>query len=104
MALREAGFVDSFRVLHPEAETVGTFSGFRELGKAKIDYVLLRGAVGRARGGDRRGAPRWDDGLRITRPSRRRCDCAEPGAALRVSWRVAMIAAPNRELFARRTH
>jgi endonuclease/exonuclease/phosphatase family metal-dependent hydrolase len=42
-ALREAGFVDSFRVLHPEERQVGTFNGWRERGRNKIDYVLVRG-------------------------------------------------------------
>ena len=42
-ALRAGGFVDSFRVVHPDAKQVGTFCGFRRRGTAKIDYVLLRG-------------------------------------------------------------
>ncbi len=41
-ALREAGFVDSFRVLHPDAPQAGTFSAFRdERDGAKIDYVWV---------------------------------------------------------------
>lgn len=42
-ALRDAGFVDSFRVLHPDATEVGTFTGFRAPGRDKIDHVLYRG-------------------------------------------------------------
>jgi endonuclease/exonuclease/phosphatase family metal-dependent hydrolase len=41
-ALRAAGFVDSFRVLHPDAPQAGTFSAFRdERDGAKIDYVWV---------------------------------------------------------------
>jgi endonuclease/exonuclease/phosphatase family metal-dependent hydrolase len=40
--LRSAGFVDSFRVLHPDAAEVGTFSAFRdERSGVKIDYVWV---------------------------------------------------------------
>lgn len=36
-------FVDSFRVLHPDEEAVGTFNGFKigTAGRDKIDYVLV---------------------------------------------------------------
>jgi endonuclease/exonuclease/phosphatase family metal-dependent hydrolase len=36
-------FVDSFRVLHPDEEAAGTFSGFKvgTAGRDKIDYVLV---------------------------------------------------------------
>jgi len=45
-ALRAAGFVDSFRVAHPDATGVGTFSAFRgETGGEKIDYVFVSGAL-----------------------------------------------------------
>lgn len=38
---RAAGFVDSFRVAHPDAQECGTFHGFQGGGGgAKIDYVL----------------------------------------------------------------
>jgi len=41
-ALRAGGLRDSFRDVHPGADPVGTFNGFRgELGGAKIDYVLV---------------------------------------------------------------
>ena len=43
-AMRDRGFVDSYRSLYPNAEAVGTFTGFRRRNSAKIDYVLLRGA------------------------------------------------------------
>lgn len=44
--LRVAGLVDPFRVLHPDAPEVGTFTGFRdEPGEAKIDHVFTRGPV-----------------------------------------------------------
>jgi endonuclease/exonuclease/phosphatase family metal-dependent hydrolase len=40
-ALRAAGLVDSFRVLHPSAKQVGTFHAFRGgLDGARIDFVL----------------------------------------------------------------
>ncbi len=40
--LREAGLRDSYRDLHPEANQVGTFHGFRgSTGGDKIDYVLV---------------------------------------------------------------
>ena len=40
--LREAGLRDTFRVVHPEAEDVGTFNGFGGTsGRGKIDYVLV---------------------------------------------------------------
>ena len=40
-ALREAGLVDTFRVVHPNATEVGTFNGFADrTDGAKIDYVL----------------------------------------------------------------
>lgn len=40
--LRAAGFVDAFRVLHPDAPQAGTFSAFRdERNGAKIDYVWV---------------------------------------------------------------
>jgi endonuclease/exonuclease/phosphatase family metal-dependent hydrolase len=37
-------FVDTFRVLHPDAKDVGTFSGFKvgSIGANKIDYVLVQ--------------------------------------------------------------
>jgi endonuclease/exonuclease/phosphatase family metal-dependent hydrolase len=45
-ALRAAGFVDSYRIQHPEAADVGTFTGFQDApGASKIDYVFLRGAA-----------------------------------------------------------
>jgi endonuclease/exonuclease/phosphatase family metal-dependent hydrolase len=39
-----APFVDTFRVLNPDATDVGTFSGFKfgNTGKDKIDYVLVQ--------------------------------------------------------------
>lgn len=44
VALREAGFVDTFRVAHPDATEVGTFSAFRGVTNGeKIDYVFARG-------------------------------------------------------------
>jgi endonuclease/exonuclease/phosphatase family metal-dependent hydrolase len=44
--LRSAGFVDPFRVIHPEESDVGTFTGFRDTpGAAKIDHVLVRGTA-----------------------------------------------------------
>lgn len=39
----DAGFVDTFRAVHPSADIVGTYSGFRVRGRKKIDYVLVRG-------------------------------------------------------------
>lgn len=41
-----AGLVDTFRVLHPDAATVGTFNGFagRDDGE-KIDYVFVDGGL-----------------------------------------------------------
>ncbi len=45
-ALRDAGFVDSFRTVHPDATEVGTFTGFAgEPTRGKIDYVYSRGPV-----------------------------------------------------------
>lgn len=45
-ALRDVGFVDTFRVAHPDATEVGTFNAFRgETGGEKIDYVFLRGGL-----------------------------------------------------------
>ena len=39
-AIRKAGYLDSFRVAHPEATEVGTFSAFRgETTGAKIDHL-----------------------------------------------------------------
>jgi endonuclease/exonuclease/phosphatase family metal-dependent hydrolase len=61
-ALQAGGFVDTFRSLHPDAEGVGTFTGFREApGQEKIDHVLLRGAVevDRADIDRRRPGGRW---------------------------------------------
>lgn len=41
-ALKEAGWRDSFRVLHPDAQEVGTFNGFKDaFGKDKIDYLFV---------------------------------------------------------------
>ncbi len=41
-AIGQAGYLDSFRVAHPEATEVGTFSAFRgETTGAKIDHLLL---------------------------------------------------------------
>lgn len=39
-----APFVDTFRVVHPDEKTVGTFSGFKfgEISGDKIDYVLVQ--------------------------------------------------------------
>lgn len=40
--LREAGYRDSFRLLHPDATDVGTFQGFKPTaGKDKIDYIWV---------------------------------------------------------------
>ncbi|MGV3615700.1 MAG: endonuclease/exonuclease/phosphatase family protein [Fimbriimonas sp.] len=39
--VKGAGFRDSYRVRYPDAKDVGTFHGFRELGKDKIDYVFV---------------------------------------------------------------
>lgn len=40
--LREAGLRDTFRVMHPKAQGVGTFNGFRgTTDGGKIDYVLV---------------------------------------------------------------
>jgi endonuclease/exonuclease/phosphatase family metal-dependent hydrolase len=40
--LIEAGWQDSFRMVHPEAVEVGTFNAFRgETGGEKIDYILV---------------------------------------------------------------
>lgn len=42
--LRDAGFIDTFRAVHPDAKIVGTFNGFA--GKsdgAKIDYIFTDG-------------------------------------------------------------
>ena len=33
--------VDTFRVANPDATDVGTFNGFKEPGKAKIDYIFV---------------------------------------------------------------
>ena len=33
--------VDTFRMANPNAKDVGTFNGFKEPGKAKIDYVFV---------------------------------------------------------------
>lgn len=41
-AVREAGFRDSFRVLHPDAKEVGTTNAFKEgRQSAKIDYMFV---------------------------------------------------------------
>ncbi len=43
-SLRAAGFLDTFRVLHPDERKVGTFTGFKidnDIGE-KIDYVLVQ--------------------------------------------------------------
>lgn len=40
-ALAAGGFRDTWRVLYPTAPEPGTFSGFKELGTAKIDYVWV---------------------------------------------------------------
>ncbi len=40
--LRDGGFRDSFRVVHPDAAEVGTFNGFEgRVDGSKIDYVLI---------------------------------------------------------------
>lgn len=40
--VKGGGFLDTFRVLHPDAQNVGTFNGFRpECGKDKIDYIWV---------------------------------------------------------------
>jgi endonuclease/exonuclease/phosphatase family metal-dependent hydrolase len=44
LATLRGPFVDTFRVLHPEEETVGTFSGFKfgNTDGEKIDYILVQ--------------------------------------------------------------
>jgi endonuclease/exonuclease/phosphatase family metal-dependent hydrolase len=45
-ALRDAGFLDSYRSVFPDATEVGTFTGFQEAPtRGKIDYVYYRGAL-----------------------------------------------------------
>lgn len=39
--MREGGFRDTWRVINPSLPEPGTFSGFKELGKDKIDYVWV---------------------------------------------------------------
>lgn len=39
--MRDGGFRDTWRVLNPSLPEPGTFSGFKELGKEKIDYVWV---------------------------------------------------------------
>lgn len=39
--VKESGLKDSYRVLHPDAQPSGTFHGFNEPGKDKIDYVFV---------------------------------------------------------------
>lgn len=39
--VKGAGLQDSFRVLHPDHQPSGTFHGFKELGKDKIDYIFV---------------------------------------------------------------
>ncbi|MCB9914038.1 MAG: endonuclease/exonuclease/phosphatase family protein [Planctomycetes bacterium] len=69
-ALHAAGFVDTFRALHPDEADVGTFTGFGEApGAEKIDHVLVRGAADvLAAGIDRtRFGARWpSDHLPVT--------------------------------------
>lgn len=38
--LRDAGFVDTWRAQHPDAAEPGTFTGFKQRGRHKIDYVF----------------------------------------------------------------
>lgn len=38
--IRDGGFTDTFRALHPDEKSVGTFTGFGEPGVDKIDYVF----------------------------------------------------------------
>lgn len=39
--MREHGLRDSFRVIHPEAKNVATFTGFWRPGRGKIDHVFV---------------------------------------------------------------
>lgn len=39
--LKQGGLLDSFRVLHPDEKTVGTFNGWKDRGTDKIDYVWV---------------------------------------------------------------
>lgn len=39
-AMKGGGFLDTFRVTNPSESSVGTFHGFREPGRDKIDYVF----------------------------------------------------------------
>ena len=38
--LKDHGFRDSYRVVHPDVKNVGTFSSFKKLSTRKIDYVF----------------------------------------------------------------
>jgi len=40
LKITESGFADTFRKLHPDEKSVGTFTGFGEAGADKIDYVF----------------------------------------------------------------
>lgn len=40
-AMAKGGYRDTWRVINPDAVEPGTFSGFKELGKEKIDYVWV---------------------------------------------------------------
>ncbi len=39
--MRNGGFRDTWRILNPALPEPGTFSGFKELGKEKIDYIWV---------------------------------------------------------------
>jgi endonuclease/exonuclease/phosphatase family metal-dependent hydrolase len=38
--IKQGGLFDTFRKLYPDETNVGTFGGFRDIGKEKIDYVF----------------------------------------------------------------
>ena len=47
LALRDAGYVDTFRVLHPGERTVGTFNAFSGTTDGeKIDHIFIRADAG----------------------------------------------------------
>lgn len=68
-AIKAAGFRDTWRVMHEASEELGTFNGFKELGKEKIDYVFVNDfwRVRTARIIDERIDGRWlSDHLPVT--------------------------------------
>lgn len=60
--LRDAGYQDTFRAIHPNAQDVGTYTGFKDTPRPdKIDHIYLRGSATTISAGIDRSRPngRW---------------------------------------------